>query len=301
MTNENSVTNQSQKNPESSANREIPEKLIDMKKLAISKNPAFGRFPLNMTMGFIRWLVCEEKVNNCSWDLRHYRDHEFTIKLLESFNVTTKVIGEENIPRDKRIVIVSNHPLGGFDGIIMMSIIGRYYPKFIFPVNDFLMNIIHLRNVFVPINKHGSNIQNMSTIEEAFNSDAAILYFPAGLCSRKIKGDIFDVKWEKRFLLWTRQSNRLILPAFMEGRNSSFFYNVAALRKKLGIKGNFEMTLLAKEFFNHKNKCFPITIGKAIDPNDLSESVPAREWAERLRKHTYALARDRNTVFDASL
>jgi len=75
-------------------------------------------------------------------------------------------------------------------------------------------------------------------IEEAYSSDSQILYFPAGLCSRKRNGVIRDLQWHKSFITKSIQHKRDVVPSFFSGRNSNFFYNLANIRKITGIKAN---------------------------------------------------------------
>ena len=83
-------------------------------------------------------------------------------------------------------------------------------------------------------------------IEEAYASDCQILYFPAGLCSRKKRGIIKDLIWHKSFITKAVMHKRDIVPAFFSGRNSDFFYNLSNFRNFLGIKANIEMLYLRR-------------------------------------------------------
>ncbi len=86
---------------------------------------------------------------------------DFSDAILEYLHVSYQVIGEANLPSpDGRYIFVSNHPLGGPDGIILISFLGTRYPELKFPVNDLLLNLKNLNNIFLPVNKHGAQAKD---------------------------------------------------------------------------------------------------------------------------------------------
>ncbi len=146
-----------------------------------------------------------------------------------------------------------------------MNELGKYYKNIKFPVNDILMNLENLSGIFLPVNKHGGQAKDaIRQLEETYASDSQILYFPAGLCSRKRHGIIKDLVWHKSFITKAIQHKRDIVPAFFSGRNSNFFYNLSNLRKSLGIKANIEMLYLPDEMFRQKEKDISLVFGKPI-------------------------------------
>ncbi len=120
---------------------------------------------------------------------------------IHDFNVKVIIKGDENLPATGRFIFASNHPLGGFDGILLMDVLSHYYTDFKFLSNDLLMNIINLHPIFIPINKHGKQaMEAAARLDEAFSSNTHIVTFPAGLVSRRIKGQIMDLVWHKNFI-----------------------------------------------------------------------------------------------------
>lgn len=111
------------------------------------------------------------------------------------------------------------------DGICLSAVIGNHYQgKIRYLVNDLLLYLRNLQSIFVPINKHGAQgKENARLIEEAYSSDNQIVTFPAGLCSRKIKGKIVDLDWKKSFVQKAVQYKRDIVPVYFEGQNSARF------------------------------------------------------------------------------
>ena len=211
--------------------------------------------------------------------------------LLEEFQTKILVKGLENVPATGRYIIASNHPIGGLDGLALMSVVGKIRKDIVFPVNDLLMNLPNIKELFIPINKHGSNAENVKIINDTFASDVMILYFPAGLVSRKQSGKIIDLEWKKTFLTKAKRFKRDIIPAFIDGRNSNFFYNLANLRKFLGMKANIEMLYLSDEIFKQKNKTINIVFGKPIPYSKFDKTNSDKKWAEIVKQETYSLAK----------
>jgi len=189
-----------------------------------------------------------------------------------------------------RYIIASNHPLGGLDGMALMQAVGRIRQDLVFPVNDILMNVPGLQPLFIPINKHGKNTDNVRIIDETFASDKVILYFPAGLVSRKQKGgEIRDLEWKKTFITKARRYHRDVIPVHISGQNSNFFYNLSNWRKRLGIKANLEMLYLVDEMVKQKDKPIRITFGDPIPWTTFDKTRTDSQWAEWVKGIVYLL------------
>lgn len=270
----------------------ITDSFFDVKRIFYSKNPSLGRIMPGFVYRYLSRVIHQEEMNRFLYSHRDQWGLDFIAAILEKFGITTTVTNLHYVPADSRIVIASNHPLGGMDGIALMGVVGEVRKDIIFPVNDLLMNIPNLYELFIPINKHGSNADNIRVFNDTFASSLAILYFPAGLVSRKMKGVIRDLEWKKTFLTKAKASKRDIVPVHIAGRNSDFFYNLANLRKKVGIKANIEMLYLVNEMFNLKDKNLKISFGKPIPWDVFDRRYPDQEWAARLRDHVYELEKD---------
>jgi len=118
-----------------------------------------------------------------------------------------------------------------------------------------------------------------------------VLVFPAGLVSRKQEEGIKDLEWKKSFISKARRYKKDIVPVYIEGKNSNFFYNLAKLRKKVGINANIEMFYLADEMFAQKGKKVTIHVGKPISYHYFDVSKSDKEWAEEVKEQVYAMAR----------
>jgi putative hemolysin len=263
---------------------------IDVEQVLYSKNPAFKKAVPGFIIRYLKRIVHQDELNEFLRTSGHLKDAEFIKAGLEYFKIRYKVFGSENIPASGRYIFVSNHPLGGLDGLVFIYELSKYFRDLKFPVNDILMNITNLSGIFLPVNKHGAQVREAARmIEEAYASECQILYYPAGLCSRKKKGIIRDLKWHKSFISKSVQYKRDIVPAYFSGRNSNFFYNLSNFRNLLGIKANIEMLYLVDELFKQKGKEIDLIFGKAIPWQTFDHSRTTPEWAEWVKEKSYAL------------
>ncbi|HZL76546.1 MAG TPA: 1-acyl-sn-glycerol-3-phosphate acyltransferase, partial [Bacteroidales bacterium] len=218
------------------------------------------------------------------------RDAPFIRASLEFLEIKYKVFGTENIPQSGRYIFVSNHPLGGLDGLVFIDELSKHFSDIKFPVNDILMNIRNLSGIFLPVNKHGGQAKDaIRQLEETYASGSQILYFPAGLCSRKKRGVIKDLKWHKSFISKAVQHKRDVIPAFFSGRNSNFFYNLSNIRTFIGVKTNIEMLYLPDEMYRQKNKDLMLVFGKPIPWQTFDNSRSALEWDAWVKTKSYEL------------
>lgn len=244
---------------------------------------------------FIRWLsgiICQDQLNEMLRVCHGKRDADFCRGVIEHLGITYNINGGQNLPNDRRFIAVSNHPLGGLDGMMLIDFLSRHYGCTVrFIVNDLLMVIEPLNGVFLPINKHGhQSRESFRAIDEAMAGDNPVIIFPAGLVSRKgKKGEIADLQWQKNFVNKAISHHRDIVPIFFSGRNSSFFYNFAKLRTRLGLKLNIEMIRLPKEVFRSRGFRYDIHIGTPIAWETLTGGSRAQETADSIKQYVYAL------------
>lgn len=220
---------------------------------------------------------------------------EFCEGVLRDLDVTVDVVGEENLPpaSERRVVIVSNHPLGGLDGMALIAwATRRYGGRVHFVVNDLLNAVVPLRPVFVQVNKHGAQSRDsIRAIDEAFAGDDPVLIFPAGLCSRRgADGKIADLEWQKMFVNKAVEHHRNVVPLYFSGENSPFFYKFARFRKRIGLKFNIEMIYLPGEVIRARGSRFSIFCGKPIAWQQLKSGKSAMEQAAQIRSLVYSLA-----------
>jgi putative hemolysin len=263
---------------------------IDLEKVLFSKNPALARAIPGFVINYLKRVVHQDELNVFLGKWGHLKDAELIAAGLMHFEIKFRVTGSENIPKSGRYIFVSNHPLGGLDGLVFIYELSKHFHDIKFPVNDILTNIKNLSGIFLPINKHGAQAKEAAIlIEEAYSSGSQILYFPAGLCSRKKRGVIKDLEWHKSFISKAIQHKRDIVPAFFSGRNSDFFYNLANIRKLFGLKANIEMLYLADEMFKQKDKEINLVFGNPIPWETFDKTRSAMEWADWVKSKSYDL------------
>jgi len=271
--------------------------LIDIEKVISDKNPRLLKILPAFLIRYLKNIIHQDELNEF---LKLHGDLEGLDFIREGLNymeINYEVKGLENLPKEGRFLFVSNHPLGGLDGLVFIHEVGKIWRRLKFPVNDLLMNIKNLDPIFLPINKHGKqDKQAVIQIERSYASDDQILYFPAGLCSRKKKGKIEDLEWKKHFITKAVKHKRDIVPVHFSGRNSNFFYNLANLRVFLGIKSNIEMVYLANEMFKQKDKKITVRFGEPISYKMFDKTLSPKEWALKVKKIVYSLDKGKDTL-----
>jgi putative hemolysin len=262
---------------------------IDVERIIASKSKRALKYTPKFIISYLKKIVHQDYVNNF---LRIHQDKiglDFVKAVLDEFHVKLKVDGLEFIDLTKKYIISANHPIGSLDGLALMDVVGKIRKDIIFPVNDLLMNLPNLKPLFIPVNKHGSNIENARIIDEAFSSNVLMLYFPAGLVSRKKKGIVEDLEWKKTFIRKSRDYFRDVIPVYIEGENSDFFYQLANWRQRLGIKINIEMLYLADEMFKQDGNEIKIKFGRPISYQTFDRTKKDIEWADMVKQQVYAM------------
>jgi 1-acyl-sn-glycerol-3-phosphate acyltransferase len=273
-------------------------KPIVLRDLFRGKKPSLARWIPGFVFRLLSRILRIDFMNTILYHHGYKKDADFAKATIEVFNVSLDTVGKENLPATGRFIFVANHPLGGFDGMMIISELCDRYKQLKVLVNDLLMNMKNMDGIFVPINKHGSQaIENVRRINEIFESDLQVMSFPAGLVSRRTGGLIRDVEWQKSVISKATQTRRDLVPIHVSGRNSNFFYNLANIRKFLGIRTNLEMFFLPNESYRHRNKHFVITFGKPIPYQTFDFRFTPTEWAALVKEHTYGLAGDPGSSF----
>lgn len=213
---------------------------------------------------------------------------------VEYLDMKLNIEGRENLPSPtdgRRYTFVSNHPLGGQDGVALGAILGGVYDGRVkYLVNDLLMNLHGLAPLCIPINKVGHQSRQFPAMVEAgFKSDNHIIMFPAGLCSRKQHGVIRDLPWSKTFITKSVETQRDIVPIHFGGQNSKRFYRLANVSKALGIKFNIAMLYLVDEMYGNRHKSFTVKIGKPIPWQTFDRSRTPLQWAAYVQDIVYEL------------
>ena len=267
---------------------------IDIDKILVSKMGNKAKFVPRPFISWLKRIIHQDEVNKYLWESRHLSGTEWLEECVRYLDMTIELVGEENLPKkdDGRLyTFVSNHPLGGEDGVALGAIIGRHYDgKFRYLVNDLRMNLPGLAPVCIPINKTGNQSRNFPAMVEAgFKSDNHMLMFPAGICSRKRGEEIRDIAWKKTFITKSVEYQRDVVPIHFGGQNSPFFYKLANFSDKYVKKVNLAMLFLVDEMYKNVHKTFRVAIGKPIPWQTFDKSKTATQWAQYVQDIVYEL------------
>lgn len=270
----------------------LPDFSIDIEKVIASKSRRVARYLPGFMLSYIKCLVHQREINEILSVNRGIEGCEFVKNALQYMNVSYRAtfVNEHALREEGRYIFVSNHPLGGLDGLVLMALLGSKFKEIKFVVNDFLMYIKPLEKLFVPVNKVGSmGKEYVDPFHEAYSSNTQILYFPAGLCSRRRGGEITDVEWKRSFIKHAIRYDREVVPIYFEGRNSNFFYRIANIRKRLGIKFNIEMCFLPDEMFRQAGSTHKVVVGEPVAIEKGLNGAQVGQMADFIRERVYSL------------
>lgn len=263
---------------------------IDIGAVIREKAPRAARWIPRPVVTWLRRTIHEREINHILANYWSLPPQEFIRAAFREWQVSYSVEGLDRLDPKGRYLFVSNHPFGGMDGMMLADKLIEHFGDARVVVNDLLMHLEPLRPLWIPVNKHGSqNSAYARKFDEEFFGERPILTFPAGLCSRTVNGRVTDPEWKISFLKKAYSSQRKIVPVFVEGRLSNFFYRVYHLRKALGVKFNIEMLWLPDEMFSQKGRHFRIVVGDPITVAELQPCGSLREQVEEVRKKVYSL------------
>ena len=279
-------------------------KKIDIDGVFKSKNPGLYKVLPGFIFSFIKRIVHQEEMNIFLERNAQKYDFEFVKAVIDEFGIKEEVIGLENIPPSGGPVIAANHPLGALDFMTMMNAIGTTRKDVKALVNDILLNLDNLKNLFAGVNKIGkTSAESLQEIETVFASGNVSITFPAGLVSRKqfpngLLGSpvIKDLEWKKSFISRAKKHRKNVIPVFIDGENSNFFYSLAMWRKRLGIKTNIEMLFLVNEVYKQRGKTITVIFGKEIPCDLFDKRHTDAEWAEKVKEHVYEMGKQKKSL-----
>lgn len=268
-------------------------KTIDVDSILQNKMGSRAKLVPGFLVSWLKRIIHQDAVNSFLWDNRDVVGTEWLESCVRYLDITLDVKGMENLPSPddgKLYTFVSNHPLGGIDGVALGAIIGRKYDgRFRYLVNDLLMNLPGLAPVCAPINKTGRQNRNFpAVVDSVFKSDNHVIMFPAGLCSRRTGKTIRDFQWKKTFVTKSVETHRDVVPIHFGGKNSDFFYRLANFSDRF-LPFNFAMLFLVDEMYKNVHKTFEIRIGKPIPWQHFDHSKTPMEWAKDVQDQVYKL------------
>ena len=265
---------------------------------AILKSKAPKAHVPNFVIRYLERIVHIKQMNAF---LRMYPDlkgYPFIDRVIsEELGCSASIDGLENIPTDdKPVIFVSNHPLGGLDGMIIAQMIHNNRQSANRPlkviVNELLMFMEPIADLWAPVSKTGKLTKEQALQQQQmWESGVDVLSFPAGSCSRlqRINGkwQVCDLEWQKNIIQRAREYQRDIVPIYFEGRNSKFFYTLAYIRKMLHIKLNIEMLYLVDEMYGAHGKHFRVHVLPPIPYTTFDTSRTPKQWAQYVKSIVY--------------
>lgn len=265
--------------------------LIDINHVLRDKMGEKSRILPGIVIRYLEKIIRQKEINDLIISGEGKTGYEFCEHVLQSLDISLSVKGEHNLPDSYNNVFVSNHPLGGPDGLALGMLLGQKYDGRIkLLVNDLLMSVKVLAPLFVPVNKTGAQSRALpKLVDNTFSSDNNILMFPAGLCSRRVKGVVKDLPWSKTFVAKSVLFKRDVVPIRFDGRNSGFFYGLANVNKAIGLRFNLAMLFLADEMFKNRGKTFNVIIGEPLSWRYFDKSKSVSGWAEHIQNMVYSL------------
>lgn len=265
------------------------KKFIDIGKVIQDKSPKLKKWLPGFVIGWLKRKLHEDEINTIIHELKDMYGVDYNNGVIDKLGANIESINAYHIPKTGGIILAANHPLGGLDGMAFVKAIAEVRPEIKFVVNDVLKNLKNYGDVFIGINKIKTTSKtSLRTVESVLSTEDAIGFFPAGLVSRKQNGVIEDLEWKKSFVTQAIDHKRLIVPVFIEGQNSGFFYRFANFRKRIGIKANIEMLFLPDEMFKQRGRHVRVHFGKPFDPRELDKSRTHKQWAAHIKKFIYS-------------
>lgn len=233
------------------------------------------------------------KVNDLYDKIKDLEGQEFFDKLLEELNVKYLAFQEDlaKIPKTGPFILVSNHPLGALDGVIMCKILTEIRPDFKVMGNFILTKIKPMEPYVISVNpfeKRKEAYSSMSGMREALKhlSDGGCLgIFPAGEVSNKNNeyNEILDKEWQEPALKLIKKAQVPVVPMYFHAKNSKLFYNVSKIHPDL------QTLMIPAEMVNKREKPIKIRIGRPVTPKILNEYETPKELGEFLRKKVYMM------------
>lgn len=272
---------------------------IDIIKLITEKKPeVMAKLPgflLNILKHIIEKITHLREINAFLESHLEKRGAEFIDAFLEEIDCTYSISMKDMhaIPSEGKLLIVANHPLGGLDGLLLYKCIASVRPDVKIIVNDVLLTIDNLSDIFLPFNVFEKvTKEQILQINSALQKEQAVIIFPAGEVSRWNVNGLKDTKWKSGIIYLAEQNGTPVLPVYVQARNSFFFYAVSLIAK------SFSTLLLPHELFNKKGTSVVFKIGNPIPAKSFNTALyHKKQMIKLLKKHIYAIGKNKPGVF----
>ena len=228
---------------------------------------------------------------------KHLSEIEFLNAILDEFQIKFEIPEEDfkRLPKDGAYITISNHPLGGIDGILLLKLMLEKEPNFKIIANFLLHRIEPMKKYIMPVNpfeNHKDAKSSVIGIKETLRhlSDGKPLgMFPAGEVSTYKDGKlVVDKAWEEGAIKVIRKAQVPVVPIYFHAKNSRFFYFLSKINPTL------RTAKLPSELLTQKDRVIKVRIGKPISVTEQNEHKTIEDYSEFLRRKTYMLANSFN-------
>ncbi len=228
---------------------------------------------------------------------KHLKELEFLNAILDEFQIKFEIPEEDlkRLPKDGAYITISNHPLGGIDGILLLKLMLEREPNFKIIANFLLHRIEPMKKYIMPVNpfeNHKDAKSSVIGIKETLRhlSDGKPLgMFPAGEVSTYKDGKlVVDKTWEEGAIKVIRKAQVPVVPIYFHAQNSNLFYILSKINDTL------RTAKLPSELLTQKDRVIKVRIGKPIPVAEQNEHTTIEDYSEFLRKKTYMLANSFN-------
>ena len=250
-------------------------------------------FAGNLLAGLIMRVLGLNRINGIYSHIHQYQGIEFADKLLEHLNVSCDFLPDEleYLPQGQPFIIVSNHPFGAVDGVMMLSVLGKRRPDLKILTNFILSYIPNLAEHFFPVNPFTdrpgmkSSLGGLKMAKEHLASGGVLGLFPSGEVSSNKNRErvVKDIEWQPSIIKLIKGAGVPVVPVYFNGSNSRLFHLMGKVNPYL------RTARLPHELINKRDKTISLRIGKPIMPTELEEFVNIQDLGRYLWNRTYAL------------
>ena len=222
-----------------------------------------------------------------------FHGREFTKAAMRTFRISTDILKEEleYIPREGPFIIVSNHPFGGWDGIVLYNTVAAIRPDFKIMTNFILSHIPNLKDSFLAVNPFSDNkglkssFSGIKAAMEILDKGGCVGIFPAGEVSTYYKGRKYpaDKEWTGTIMKLIRNSRVPVVPVYFDGTNSRWFHFVGKIHPML------RTVNLPNELLKRSGKTVTMRIGRPFPASEIQRYDDTRELGRVLRNRVYAM------------
>ena len=246
---------------------------------------------------FIGWLLMKvlkiSTLNKIYNRNKHLGEIEFLDAILDEFQIKFEIPEADlkRLPKDGAYITVSNHPLGGIDGILLLKLMLEQRDDFKIIANFLLHRIEPMKPYIMPVNPFEDRKDAKSSIA---GFKHAIMHlreghplgiFPAGEVSTYKDGKLMvDKPWEEAAMKLAQKANVPIVPIYFHAKNSKLFYQLSK------ISDIFRTAKLPSELLTQKNRTIKVRVGKPISVKAQDEHKTLEEFTDFIRRKTYMLS-----------